>query len=121
LFAFPETETEFAGSHKRRDNRCGISAPKLERGRSFPERSKHLLTRLAVFTDSLHRRGWTVDTQIEHIVDPPLEKFAGTTEEKDAHVVHTLKRLQTAKKALILFNSHMGGHRYAGNCIVSSR
>ncbi|KAJ7359561.1 Sucrase/ferredoxin-like-domain-containing protein [Mycena albidolilacea] len=89
-------------SHKRRDNRCGISAPKLER----------------VFTDSLHRRGWTVDTQIEHIVDSPLEKFAGTTEEKDAHVVHTLKRLQTAKKALILFNSHMGGHRYAGNCII---
>ncbi|KAF7360233.1 hypothetical protein MVEN_00752100 [Mycena venus] len=90
-------------SHKRRDNRCGISAPKLER----------------VFTDSLHRRGWTVDTQIEHIIDPPLERFSGTSEQKDAHVIETLKTLQTAKKALILFNSHMGGHRYAGNCIVS--
>jgi hypothetical protein len=40
-------------------------------------------------------------------------------EEKDAYVTHTLKTLQTAKKALILFNSHMGGHRYSGNCIVS--
>ncbi|KAJ7247873.1 Sucrase/ferredoxin-like-domain-containing protein [Mycena haematopus] len=89
-------------SHKRRDKRCGISAPKLE----------------SVFTDSLHRRGWTVDTQIEHIIDSPLEKFAGTTEEKEAHVIDTLKTLQTAKKALILFNSHMGGHRYAGNCII---
>ncbi|KAJ6558023.1 Sucrase/ferredoxin-like-domain-containing protein [Mycena capillaripes] len=89
-------------SHKRRDNRCGIAAPILERA----------------FTDSLHHRGWTVDTQLEHIIDPPLEKFPGTTEEKDAHVTQTLKTLQTAKKALILFNSHMGGHRYAGNCII---
>ncbi|KAF7351324.1 hypothetical protein MSAN_01563900 [Mycena sanguinolenta] len=89
-------------SHKRRDKRCGISAPKLE----------------SVFTDALHRRGWTVDTQIEHIIDPPLEKFTGTAEEKEAHVINTLKTLQTAKKALILFNSHMGGHRYAGNCII---
>ncbi|KAJ7858730.1 Sucrase/ferredoxin-like-domain-containing protein [Mycena leptocephala] len=89
-------------SHKRRDNRCSIAAPKLERA----------------FTDSLHHRGWTVDTQLEHIVDPPLEKFSGTMEEKNAHVTHTLKTLQTAKKALILFNSHMGGHRYSGNCII---
>ncbi|KAF8186884.1 Sucrase/ferredoxin-like-domain-containing protein [Mycena galopus ATCC 62051] len=89
-------------SHKRRDNRCGISAPKLQH----------------VFTDSLHRRGWTVDTQIEHILDPPLEKFAGTMEEKNAHVIETLKTLQGERKALILFNSHMGGHRYAGNCII---
>ncbi|KAJ7665885.1 Sucrase/ferredoxin-like-domain-containing protein [Mycena polygramma] len=89
-------------SHKRRDGRCGISAPKLERA----------------FTNSLLQRGWTVDTQLEHIIDPPLEKFSGTAEEKDAHVNDTLKSLQTAKKALILFNSHMGGHQYSGNCII---
>ncbi|KAJ7108659.1 Sucrase/ferredoxin-like-domain-containing protein [Mycena epipterygia] len=89
-------------SHKRRDNRCGISAPKLERA----------------FTDSLERRGWSIDTQLEHIIDPPLEKLSGTEEEKDAHITHTLRELQSAKKALILYNSHMGGHRYAGNCII---
>ncbi|KAJ7170251.1 Sucrase/ferredoxin-like-domain-containing protein [Mycena crocata] len=89
-------------SHKRRDNRCGIAAPKLERA----------------FTDSLERRGWTIDTQLEHMTDPPLEKFHGTEEEKNAHITHKLKSLQLAKKALILYNSHMGGHRYAGNCII---
>ncbi|KAJ6470584.1 Sucraseferredoxin-like protein [Mycena vitilis] len=89
-------------SHKRRDNRCAISAPLLERA----------------FTESLHHRGWTVDTQLEHIIDSPLEEFSGTAEEKDAHVTHSLRTLQTAKKALILYNSHMGGHRYAGNCII---
>ncbi|KAJ7204800.1 Sucrase/ferredoxin-like-domain-containing protein [Mycena pura] len=89
-------------SHKRRDNRCALSAPKLERA----------------FTDSLERRGWSVDTQLEHFLDPPLEKFAGTTEEREAHVINTLRTLQTSRKALILYNSHMGGHRYAGNCII---
>ncbi|KAJ7689432.1 Sucrase/ferredoxin-like-domain-containing protein [Mycena rosella] len=89
-------------SHKRRDNRCGISAPILE----------------SAFTESLGRRGWAVDTQLEHIVEPPLEKFSGTAEEKDAHITETLRELQTAKKALILYNSHMGGHQYAGNCLI---
>ncbi|KAJ6627957.1 Sucrase/ferredoxin-like-domain-containing protein [Mycena sp. CBHHK59/15] len=89
-------------SHKRRDNRCGISAPKLERA----------------FTESLERRGWTVDTQLEHIIDPPLERFSGTPEEKEAQIVQELRQLRAAKKALILFNSHMGGHEYAGNTII---
>ncbi|KAJ6447950.1 Sucrase/ferredoxin-like-domain-containing protein [Mycena vulgaris] len=89
-------------SHKQRDHRCGITAPKLE----------------LEFTGSLERRGWTVDTQLEHIVDPPLEKFSGTADQKEAHITQTLKVLPTAKKALILYNSHMGGHRYAGNCII---
>ncbi|KAJ7359752.1 Sucrase/ferredoxin-like-domain-containing protein [Mycena albidolilacea] len=89
-------------SHKRRDGRCGLSAPKLERA----------------FTNSLLQRGWTVDTQLEHIIDPPLEKFPGTAEEKDTHVAQALKSLQTAKKALVLFNSHMGDHQYTGNCII---
>ncbi|KAJ7202988.1 Sucrase/ferredoxin-like-domain-containing protein [Mycena haematopus] len=97
-------------SHKRRDGRCGISAPKLELGDPFIERT--------AFTNSLHQRGWTVDTQLEHIIDSPLERFSGTTEEKGAHVLQSLKALQTAKKALVLFNSHMGGHQYAGNCMI---
>ena len=52
------------GSHKRRDNRCAISAPILEEG----------------FTTSLEREGWEVHRQLE---DPshhgqPLEEFQGT-------------------------------------------
>ncbi|KAF7360107.1 hypothetical protein MVEN_00739100 [Mycena venus] len=89
-------------SHKRRDGRCGISAPKLERA----------------FINALQQRGWTVDSQLEHIIDPPLEQFSGTVAEKDAYIIQSLKELQTAKKALLLFNSHMGGHQYAGNCMI---
>ncbi|KAJ7100106.1 Sucrase/ferredoxin-like-domain-containing protein [Mycena belliarum] len=89
-------------SHKRRDKRCGISAPKLE----------------SAFTEALQRQGWSVDTQLEHIIDPPLEKFSGTAEEKDAHILQSLKTLRTGKKVLLSYNSHMGGHQYAGNCII---
>ncbi|KAJ7086660.1 Sucrase/ferredoxin-like-domain-containing protein [Mycena epipterygia] len=89
-------------SHKRRDNRCAIAAPKLEHA----------------FIESLHSRGWTADTQLEHIVEPPLEHFSGTPDEKALHIADELKALSAAKKALILRNSHMGGHKYAGNCII---
>ncbi|KAJ7638602.1 Sucrase/ferredoxin-like-domain-containing protein [Roridomyces roridus] len=70
----------FLCSHKRRDNRCAISAPKLEQA----------------FIRSLTGKSWTVDTQLEHV----------------------LKALPGAKKALILKTSHIGGHKYAGNCII---
>ncbi|KAJ6510032.1 Sucrase/ferredoxin-like-domain-containing protein [Mycena vitilis] len=89
-------------SHKRRDNRCAIAAPKLEHA----------------FIECLHNKGWTADTQLEHIVEPPLENFSGTTEEKARHITDELMALPAAKKALILRNSHMGGHKYAGNCII---
>ncbi|KAJ7179343.1 Sucrase/ferredoxin-like-domain-containing protein [Mycena filopes] len=89
-------------SHKRRDNRCAIAAPKLEHA----------------FIECLERKGWSADTQLEHMVEPPLESFAGTTEEKDRYITDELKARASAKKALILRNSHMGGHKYAGNCII---
>ncbi|KAJ7095166.1 Sucrase/ferredoxin-like-domain-containing protein [Mycena belliarum] len=89
-------------SHKRRDNRCAIAAPKLEHA----------------FIESLHRKGWTADTQLEHVIEPPLEQFSGTAEEKALYIEDELKALPSAKKALILRNSHMGGHKYAGNCII---
>ncbi|KAJ7269721.1 Sucrase/ferredoxin-like-domain-containing protein [Mycena rebaudengoi] len=89
-------------SHKRRDNRCAISAPKLEHA----------------FTQSLQRRGWSIDTQLEHIIDPPLEDYRGTLEEQAAHIDQELRELRDAKKALILFNSHMGGHKFSGNAII---
>ncbi|KAK7061525.1 altered inheritance of mitochondria protein 32 [Favolaschia claudopus] len=89
-------------SHKRRDNRCAIAAPKLENA----------------FIQCLHTKGWAADTQIEHIVEPPLENFSGTPEERADYITDHLRALPTAKKALILKNSHMGGHKYAGNCII---
>jgi len=95
-------------SHKRRDNRCGISAPKLE----------HALT------VELEREGWEVHTQVEDpsAHGPPLEDFKGTDEEKDAEVERILKDLdpRTAdhKRALIVRNSHFGGHKFAGNLII---
>ena len=99
------------GSHKRRDNRCGIAAPKLEHA----------------FTVELERGGWEVHTQID---DPSahgsaLEDIQGSDEEKDAEVERLLKELdpRTAvhKRALIVKNSHFGGHKFAGNVVVSTR
>ncbi|KAK7044963.1 Sucrase/ferredoxin-like-domain-containing protein [Favolaschia claudopus] len=89
-------------SHRRRDGRCGISAPKLEHA----------------FMHALQQRGWTVDTHLEHIIDPPLENFSGLIADKEKHVLQSLKDLRNEKKALILYNSHMGGHQYSGNCII---
>jgi len=89
-------------SHKRRDNRCAIAAPKLEHA----------------FIDSLQRKGWTADTQLEHSVEPSLERFSGTPEEKALHIADELRGLPDAKRCLILRNSHMGGHKFAGNCII---
>jgi len=92
-------------SHKRRDNRCAIAAPKLERA----------------FIQCLGERGWTVDTQLEVpsiSLGPSIEEFSGTAEERDDHILAQLKGVAASKKALIVRNSHMGGHKYAGNCIL---
>ncbi|KAF7318849.1 hypothetical protein HMN09_00220400 [Mycena chlorophos] len=89
-------------SHKRRDARCAIAAPKLEQA----------------FTHSLTSRGWTVDNQLEPFIDLPLEKFSGSDEEREEHVTSTLKTLRDSQRALILYNSHVGGHRYNGVTII---
>ncbi|KAF8916766.1 Sucrase/ferredoxin-like-domain-containing protein [Mucidula mucida] len=89
-------------SHKKRDKRCSIAAIKLEHA----------------FSQSLESKGWTVDTQLEHPIDDPLEDFGGTEEEQEANVVRQLQDLQGTRSALIVRNSHIGGHRYAGNCII---
>lgn len=101
---------QILGSHKRRDNRCGLSAPKLEAG----------------FTTALEREGWEVHRQLEDPdhYGPPLEELTGTDEEREAEIVRQLKSLESdtveEKKALIIRNSHIGGHKFAGNCIVSA-
>ncbi|RDX55502.1 Sucraseferredoxin-like protein [Lentinus brumalis] len=102
-------------SHKRRDNRCAIAAPKLE----------HSLT------VSLEREGWEVHTQVEAptLSGPALEDdpvLAGLTsdEEKQAEIVRRLQSVDAAhaepKRALILYCSHIGGHKYAGNVIINT-
>lgn len=71
------------------------------------------------FTQSLEDHGWSVDTEIEHPSGPPLEELQKTDQEDDELVTKQLQEFASEKKALILRNSHTGGHRYAGNCIVS--
>ena len=88
---------------------------------------KHAFPRFTGLTSILERQGWEVHTQLE---DPssygltPLEDLAGTPEEKDAEILRQLKAHDAAtcetKRALILKTSHIGGHKFAGNCIVRS-
>ncbi|KAI0663320.1 Sucraseferredoxin-like protein [Cubamyces menziesii] len=97
-------------SHKRRDNRCAIAAPKLQ----------HALT------VALEREGWEVHTQPDDpsIHGPALEELSGTEDEKQAAVLEKLKEVHPTvaqeKRALILFCSHIGGHKYAGNVIINT-
>ena len=50
---------------------------------------------------------------------PPLEDFQGTQEQREEDVIKQLKCLSSQKKVLLIRNSHIGGHKFAGNCIVS--
>ncbi|KAI0952178.1 hypothetical protein AcV7_008063 [Taiwanofungus camphoratus] len=97
-------------SHKRRDNRCAIVAPKLRQA----------------FQTSLEREGWEVHTQVEDpaLSGAPLEEFQGSEDEKQAEVLRQLKSIAVEnadqKRALVLYNSHMGGHKFAGNVIINT-
>jgi len=51
---------------------------------------------------------------------PPLEDLNVTPEEKHQNISAQLKQSSEAKRALIVKVSHVGGHKYAGNCIVST-
>ena len=72
----------------------------------------------------LEREGWEVHTQPDDpsIHGPALEELSGTEDEKQAAVLEKLKEVHPTvaqeKRALILFCSHIGGHKYAGNVIV---
>lgn len=97
-------------SHKRRDKRCAIAAPKLEKA----------------LTGALEREGWEVHTQVEDpsLLGPPLEEVSGTEQDKEAEVLRRLKSVDPknaeTKRALIVRNSHMGGHKFAGNVIINT-
>ncbi|TFK43173.1 Sucrase/ferredoxin-like-domain-containing protein [Crucibulum laeve] len=92
-------------SHKKRDNRCGIAAPKLEHA----------------FIQSLEHQGWDADTQLECpsiTMGSALEELEMTPEEREECINTQLRGSTEAKRALILKTSHIGGHKYAGNCII---
>ena len=68
--------------------------------------------------------GWEVADQVEEADEmegPPLQELEGTSEEREALVLERLKAVseQERKRALILYTSHVGGHQYAGNVVVS--
>jgi Sucrase/ferredoxin-like len=114
------------GSHRRRDVRCAIAAPKLEHGEFRSPRGRlrgpligtcRLL--LSAFSETLEREGWEVHTQLDHPTGPPLEDFTDGVE-KETELNRRLQELDhdPVKRALILKTSHIGGHKYAGNVIV---
>lgn len=77
----------------------------------------------SAFIQCLEEHGWTADTQLEEpsiSLGPPIEEFKGSIEERDDRILEQLKEVASARKALLVRNSHMGGHKYAGNCIVSA-
>ena len=72
------------------------------------------------------QENWEVHTQVEdprHLSPTPtaIEDLPGSPEEKEAAYLEQLKLYAEGehKRALILKCSHIGGHRYAGNVIVS--
>lgn len=73
-------------------------------------------------TVALEREGWEVHTQLEDesTFGAPLEDLKGTVDEREEAVLAQLKALDAldTKRALILCSSHIGGHKFAGNCIV---
>ncbi|KAG5646425.1 hypothetical protein DXG03_003475 [Asterophora parasitica] len=75
---------------------------------------------LLSFIHSLQENGWAADTHLEcHcLMGQPLEELQGTPSETQAYIEKELRNSVEEKRALILKTSHVGGHKYAGNCIV---
>ncbi|KIJ70322.1 hypothetical protein HYDPIDRAFT_122003 [Hydnomerulius pinastri MD-312] len=90
-------------SHKRRDKRCAIAAPILEK----------------TFIQYLENEGWETYTELEDLSsNPTLEYSSKSNADPEAAFEAQLKTLQDERKALILRNSHIGGHKFAGNVII---
>ncbi|KZV64844.1 hypothetical protein PENSPDRAFT_690430 [Peniophora sp. CONT] len=93
-------------SHRRRDVRCAVVAPKLENA----------------FSNVLGREGWDVHTQMEELdlEGPPLEEAVECEGDREAALLAQMRALEAhePKRALILKTSHIGGHKYAGNVII---
>lgn len=75
------------------------------------------------FIKQLEAHGWDADTQVEYpslTMGQPLEDLNVTPEERSETIAEQLKQSADSKRALIVKVSHVGGHKYAGNCIVSN-
>jgi hypothetical protein len=75
----------------------------------------------SAFSQTLEYEGWEVHTQLEDPTGPPLEDYPDE-DWKKAELSRRLQELDESltKRALILKTSHIGGHKYAGNVIVSN-
>lgn len=73
------------------------------------------------FSQTLQDEGWEVHTQLEDPTGSPLEDYPDE-DGKEAELSRRLQELDESlpKRALILKTSHIGGHKYAGNVIVST-
>lgn len=73
-------------------------------------------------THSLESEGYEVHTQLDDLDGPSLEEIDGTDEDREKEFLRRLQAIadsEEPKKALILKNSHIGGHKYSGNVVVS--
>ncbi|KAH7887956.1 Sucrase/ferredoxin-like-domain-containing protein [Phlebopus sp. FC_14] len=90
-------------SHKRRDKRCAIAAPILEK----------------TLIQCLESEGWEAHTELEDLSSyPSLESSICGEPDAEAAFEAQLRTLPDQHKALILRNSHIGGHKFAGNVII---
>ncbi|KZS97776.1 Sucraseferredoxin-like protein [Sistotremastrum niveocremeum HHB9708] len=105
-YTIPYSAVILICSHKKRDNRCHVAAPKLE----------HSLR------TALEHEGWEVHSQIDDHDGhgEPLNTTEGSQEQKDQLALERLKSLagRDPKRALIIYNSHVGGHKFAGNLCI---
>ncbi|KAI1792067.1 Sucraseferredoxin-like protein [Ganoderma leucocontextum] len=99
-------------SHKKRDNRCWAVAPQLDRA----------------LTSALEREGFDVHHQLEDpslsgpaLEDDPTLTSLPSDEEKRAEIRRRLQQHAHSeqRRALVLFCSHVGQHKFAGNVIIS--
>ncbi|KAF8845716.1 hypothetical protein BDN67DRAFT_940581 [Paxillus ammoniavirescens] len=99
----PYTSVILLCSHKRRDKRCAIAAPILEK----------------MFIQYLESEDWEVHTELEDLSDSPsLESSLSIYPDPEIAFEARLKALRDERKVLILRNSHIGGHKFAGNVII---
>jgi hypothetical protein len=72
------------------------------------------------FIQYLESENWEAHTELEDLSDSPsLESSLSIYPDPEIAFEARLKALQDDRKALILRNSHVGGHKFAGNVIVS--
>jgi len=86
-----------------------------------PRRQSPTRCVLSAFTTTLSALGWDVHTQIDDPAEygqPALEDLPEPRSDAAAEQLRRIRNGEYANRALILRNSHVGGHRFAGNVII---